>query len=200
MHATFRPLVWTGPVTPDARRRSRHTFRSGWQDTLDLLERELKFLKAKEVLIEADFREQDITLRGMPRSNAPVPKFPGVRVTFDSKAGPLRYQSDKCAFWQHNVRSIALGLESLRAVERHGITLNNEQYVGWKQLESGPNGAGRMLDADATALLRKVAGDDTASWPLTDVVRRAKAKAYPDVSHDRDLWDRVQVAITTLGL
>ena len=136
MKATFRPLTWTGPSTPAAQRRSRWTFKASWSDTLTLLDGELAHLGAHEVVIEADFREKDIRLDGMPRASAPQPEHPGVRIAFESKHGPLVYAADSCTDWQHNVRSIALGLEALRAVDRYGITRRAEQYAGWRQIEA----------------------------------------------------------------
>lgn len=44
----------------------------------------------------------------------------------------LVYATDCCEFWQHNVRSIALGLQALRAVDRYGISRRGEQYAGFK--------------------------------------------------------------------
>lgn len=44
----------------------------------------------------------------------------------------LVYATDACEFWQHNVRSIALGLEALRAVDRYGISRRGEQYAGFR--------------------------------------------------------------------
>lgn len=44
----------------------------------------------------------------------------------------LVYATDVCDFWQHNVRSIALGLEALRAVDRYGISRRGEQYAGFR--------------------------------------------------------------------
>lgn len=41
------------------------------------------------------------------------------------------YATDICVLWKHNVRSIALGLESLRAVDRYGITKRGQQYAGF---------------------------------------------------------------------
>jgi hypothetical protein len=47
------------------------------------------------------------------------------------------YATDVCERWEHNVRAIALGLEALRAVDRHGITRRGEQYAGFKALPPG---------------------------------------------------------------
>ena len=142
MNVTFRPLpAWPHPDT--LRRRSRWTFKAGWQSTMDLLHRELRHLDARNVVIGAAFREQDIRLDGLPRSNAPVPSHPGVEISFDTKHGRLVYGTDVCEDWRHNVRSIALGLEALRAVDRYGITRRGEQYAGWRQLTAGGPDPGR---------------------------------------------------------
>jgi hypothetical protein len=132
----FRPLgPWLEGNT--ANRRSRYVMRAGWQNTLDLLARELDYLDARHIVIQADFSESDLRVDGMPRSNARAPYHPGVRIAFKSKHGPLTYATDAYEFWQHNVRAIGLGLEALRAVDRYGVTRRGEQYTGWKQLGAG---------------------------------------------------------------
>lgn len=136
--ARFRPLaIWPHPSSPN--RRSRYTFKAALTDTYNLLERELRHLKARDVIIAAGFREQDIRLDGWPRSNAQRPAFPGVELSFDVPGQPVRlvYATDVCELWEHNLRSIALGLEALRAVDRFGITRRGEQYAGFRALPSG---------------------------------------------------------------
>lgn len=152
MDVRFRPMaLWPHPATPDARRRSRYTFKAGWSATLTLLERELDMLRARNITIGCGLRESDIRLDGWPRANA-SPTFAGIELSFDvSDPGRavndtrelmrLVYATDVCAFWQHNVRSIALGLEALRAVDRHGISRRGEQYAGFAQLTQGSHGA-----------------------------------------------------------
>jgi hypothetical protein len=132
----FRPLTaWPYPETEP--RRSRYIFKAGWENTLTLLERELNHLDADNVIIGAFLRETDIRQDGFPRASARTPDHPGVEVSFDSPHGRLVYATDVCETYQHNVRSIALGLASLRAVDRYGITRRGEQYAGWKELPAG---------------------------------------------------------------
>lgn len=172
--------VWPHGDTRD--RRGRSTFRAGWEETLGLLDRELRLLDATNVLIGVALRPGHIRQDGRPRADAPAPSHPGVEVSFDSGAVArldpvvrrgrailrrfngderramraahpdvggdpadfvalqaaldpgrrLVYATDACAFWQHNVRSIALGLEALRAVDRYGISRRGEQYAGYR--------------------------------------------------------------------
>lgn len=163
--ARFRPLpIWPHESTKS--RRSRWTFKASWQSTLDLLDRELSHLGATNITIGCGLREQDIRNDGWPRANALVPQHPGVEISFDTRTGRLVYATDVCEIWQHNVRAIALGLEALRAVDRHGITRRGEQYAGFKALPSG------SVDGDAARgreLIEKAGG-----------VRAALHAAHPD--------------------
>jgi len=206
VQATFRPLRWTEPSTPAEERRSRYTFKAGWQSTLTLLDRELDYLEAQDFVIEADFTEADLRLDGMPRSSARPPIHPGVRVAFESKFGPLIYSTDSCSFWQHNVRSIALGLEALRAVDRYGVTKRGEQYTGWKAIGSGPSipmgGNGQMTREDAARFIATHSGSNAYDVPqiLVDPEWRAKAYRYaarrlhPDQGGTADLFQQLQDA------
>lgn len=201
MKATFRPLVWTGPTTPAEQRRSRRAFKASWPSTLDLLDRELYYLDARTLVIEADFADGDIRLDGMPRANARQPVHPGVRIAFESMHGPLIYATDSCEFWQHNVRSIALGLEALRAVDRYGVTKRGEQYTGWKALPSGTSDvASDMTAAQALAVLRTYAPEHKGDESLERLIRWAKAGAHPDRhGGDRRGWDQVEQAVRLLA-
>lgn len=145
MNVTFRPLpTWPHPATHP--RRSRWTFKAGWSSTLSLLQREIRRLDGRNVVIGAAFREEDLRLDGMLRAAVGEPAHPGIEISFDSRHGRLVYATDTCERWEHNVRSIALGLEALRAVDRYGITRQGEQYAGWKQLSAGGPSSARGHD------------------------------------------------------
>ena len=153
---TFRPLpVWPHPSTPEWERRGRLTFKASWGNTLGLLEGELRRLDARGVIIAAGFTESEIRLDGMIRANARQPIHPGVEISFDSGGKRYVYATDVCDLWQHNVRSIALGLEALRAVDRYGITRRKEQYAGFAQITGGGPDAqrGRVLVEQAGGLV-----------------------------------------------
>lgn len=131
-----RPIV-TFPGEFHASRRSNQ-FSAGFTQTVELLERELAKLGAREAAIELAVTEDEIRLDGWPRASA-RPSHSGVIVSFDSRHGPLRYGTDAFSNWIANLRAIALGLEALRKVERYGIGKRGEQYVGWRQLGAGSN-------------------------------------------------------------
>lgn len=138
LEARFRPIaLWPHHSTPEVERRGLHTFKATWENTLWRLQHELGHLKATDVVIGCGLRENDLRVDGWPRANARVPEHPGVELSFDTEHGRLVYATDSCAYWQHNVRSLALGLEALRAVDRFGITRRGEQYAGFRALPAG---------------------------------------------------------------
>jgi hypothetical protein len=175
VRVTYRPLpTWPYPTTPAWERRSRFTFKASWSDTLALLEYEVDRLDGHNIVIGAGFREGDIRLDGMPRANAAQPSHPGIELSFDSKFGRLTYSTDVCDYWQHNVRAIALGLEALRAVDRHGISKRGQQYAGFAQLTAGGPDAER-----GKALVERAGG-----------MRAALMRHHPDHNGDpRDFAD-----------
>lgn len=137
LYVSFRPLHgWDGEPTPDHRRRASIFGRATYAGTVEKLTHEVLMLGSSHVVIQLDIDEEDIRRDGMPRARA-VARTPGVAVSFESTYGPLRYATDLFDHWHHNLRAIALGLESLRRVDRYGITHRGEQYAGWRQIESG---------------------------------------------------------------
>jgi hypothetical protein len=192
--------LWLEPETPAGKRRSKWTFKASWSDTVDLLERELRHLRAKDVVLQLDVQEKDIRVDGMLRANA-APSHPAVRISFESVHGPLTYATDSCEHWQHNVRSIALGLEALRAVDRYGVTKRGEQYAGWKALPAGAGeSSSHMTKDEAGSLLYRVSGVGIFQ-PPEEAFRKARARAHPDRNGgDRTLWDQVEQAAKVLGV
>lgn len=185
---TFRPLpVWPHPETGRYARRSSSTFRATWSDTLDLLDRELRHLNASGVLIAAGFREQDLRIDGWPRADARAPGHPGVEVSFDTnRHGRLVYATDVCTRWEHNIRSIALGLEALRAVDRYGVTRRGEQYAGWRELTSEASMVVQVTSvSQARRILEEIAGSGLGVETAT-LVRLALKKAHPDAGGTAD--------------
>ena len=188
----FRPIdQWPGERT---KVRDKSRFSAPWHKTLDLLERELLHLNARNVVIQAAVTMEDIRNDGMLRSNA-RPQWPGVILSFDSKHGPLSYPCDTYSDWQANVRAIALALDALRSVDRYGVTRRAEQYKGWARLE-GPKPA----DAeDAALLLAKYHvvpfRDILGSRGIFEAAYRAACtKTHPDAGGSPDEFKRVQEA------
>lgn len=142
INCTFRPLEkWPRKNTPFGDRRCTSHFKATFASTLDLLEKELNHLRAKDIVVQIETTLDEIRNDGWPRSDARV-SGPRVSISFTSTHGPLAYYCDDCHHWQHNLRCIALTLERLRMAELYGVTKRGEQYQGFKALpgaiEVGP--------------------------------------------------------------
>jgi hypothetical protein len=194
MRYEFRPLTaWTGPFTAD--RTPARRFSAAWQSTLDLLGRETELLGATLVVVQVDVAEADLRRDGMLRANA-RPKHPGVKISFESRFGPLTYATDNYDHWQANVRAIALGLEALRAVDRYGITKTGEQYRGFRAIEGAPSET--MTADEAVRFLAAQSGvtvlgpGDTSA--ITLAYRRAVQQHHPDRGGDASVFRRLTTA------
>lgn len=196
---------------PNTASRRNHTFRASYQDTIEILERELLFLDASgAVVIQVVTRDgaSDIRRDGLLRARAQI-NHPGVRISFRSRRhGDLTYSTDEFTSaysgqmpaWQANLRAIALGLEALRAVDRYGISKSGEQYRGWQAINARSDNGGGLSREIAMQILQEEA------WPLRSadlfqMWRVARAHAHPDVNNgDRTRWDAVERAARSLGL
>lgn len=178
-----RPIdKWPGVLRVGNRPWSR--FSASLADTLELLARELRFLGAKQIVLQAAFRERDIRLDGLPRATA-RPDHPGLILAFESKFGPLQYATDEYRDWEDNLRAIALSLEALRKVDRYGVSKRGEQYRGWRALTTGTDPADQIATQEqAEDFLAEWDGD----W------RRAAAETHPDRGGDPDRFRQVMKA------
>jgi hypothetical protein len=154
------------------------------------------------------------------RADAKVGPYPGVRLSFKSKFGPLSYMTDEYGRqygipgsklldgWQANVRAIALSLQALRAVDRYGVTRKGEQYRGWTPIAPRPAPMTRdqaamfiaiLAEHDQTEkqqpLARFIANREPG-WQdlLARVYKRAAKRAHPDTGGDHDTMSRLNAA------
>jgi hypothetical protein len=186
----FRPF--DGPPPPAQRVYS--PFDAAWVDTVDLLARELKHLGAKRIVCEiADMTESDLRNDGLPRAQARLGDQ--VRLSFDSTYGPLRYETGRFTQrgwnggpgWQANVRAIALGLESLRKVDRYGITKRGEQYTGWKQLTVSTDPADAIQTLEQANAVIAQWGGLTAALKATHPDRGGDVTEFRKVQRAREI-------------
>lgn len=214
MQFIFKTIaIW--PRKPTATRQ-RSRFDSTYRDTLELLERELRQISARQpVIIQTYMDERDIRNDGLPRSDARAPGNPGVIVTLErwipngkrNEQGkplgvvtPFSFPCDQFTDWKDNLRAIALALEALRKVDRYGVTQNAEQYTGWKAL---PASGGLQSDEEAArtlcefgALNGRVNPQSVLSDPeIAKQAFRAAAKAtHTDTGGKQADFQAVQIA------
>lgn len=199
-YAKFRPIQqWPGDHTRD---RRHSPFTAKWDKTLTLLDRELSQLGGKQVVIQVALTDRDIRQDGYPRANA-RPEHPGVIVSLDSAYGPLSYPCDTFYDWKDNLRAVALALESLRAVDRYGVTKRGEQYTGWKQLGGRPMATSMTHVAAAQCLARcadpegRIPGLLTAllAGRMVEATYKTAAKnTHPDTGGSTEEFQRLQEA------
>jgi hypothetical protein len=188
----IQPLgPWTEPITEN--RRSRYTFKATWSDTKALLTYEVDLLGADLIVVQLDVTQQQIRADGALRANVSVGPFPGVRVSFTSHRGPLMFSTDTHEKWEHNVRAVALALQSLRAVDRYGVTKRGEQYTGWTAL---PQREHTMTREQAIEFIAHWAGIDKAFTAdnLDHAYRLAAKRLHPDAGGTGDDMARLNAA------
>ena len=209
MDARFRPYTWIGERTPPGKKRQNPFPSSSWSRTLEKLQYELERVRATEIVIEADFTEDQIRLDGWPRAGA-SPRYSGVKISFNHpKAGRVEYATDSCRYWEDNVRSIALTLEALRGVERWGVVHGAQQYTGFRAIESGNNGSRRPAATWVAKLLYEVAetqvtardilleGDSESRRKLINMARK---KAHPDTGGSAEMFALLTEKLQILGV
>lgn len=196
MRLIHRPIdQWPGELT---RNRSSSPFSATHHQTVQLLEREVRALtgtSATEVVIQVALREQDIRLDGQPKANARSMEHPGVIIAFETrKLGPLKFSCDRFHHWDDNLRAIALGMESLRRVERYGMGTGTEQYRGWQALPAGMAlGPAKMTYEQAQTLLRELSGW-VGDLDVDAAYRIAAKNVHPDAGGDPEQFQRLQEA------
>jgi hypothetical protein len=203
---TVRPIeIWPGKRTPEYGRKPS-PLKGSWARTLEELSRELGMLGARNVTFRLDVRESHLRQDGQMRADA-RPKDPGVLLEFVAARLPgeprLVYKCDRYKFWQDNLLHIALGLESLRRVDRYGITSASEQYAGFKALPS--NTAPTLTTAEAAGILEAYSNvpalqihREVAS--AKEAARTAVFRTHPDRNNgDRVQFDRVDLARKVLS-
>lgn len=204
MNIRFKPLgVWPRAETLP---RKRAPFKSNYNGTLQLLEKELRHLGADDAELQVEMKLSDIAIHGWPKANA---RATGPRVilsfTANRLAGaPVRvFPCDAFLHWEGNLRAIALALEALRKVDRYGVTTTGEQYAGFKQIAPtssttlSAEGAAIELFNFSSVSTKGVLADAAIA---KDAVRIAVAKTHPDKwDGDRSKYDRVDAARSVLS-
>lgn len=169
--------------------------------TLQDLDRELRHLGAADAELLVAIDPTQFRNDGRPYANAKS-AHPGVILSFTiPKIGTVSYPCDKYTRWEDNLRAIAAALESLRLVERHGVTRHGEQYRGFLAIEATAAPAGFATKEEAVAFLADVVRDewengnvDTRDQNIRALVRGAQRRTHPDHGGDSATFQRVSFA------
>ena len=158
----------------------RSDFSSKYSQTLDLLEAELRHLRAKEVTVQAGYRQ--VRNDGWPYSAA-KPEHPAVALQYSTANSRFVFRAFRYTRFEDNLRAIAKTLESLRGIDRWGV-VEGQQYSGFKQIEA-PTAEGKMTREAAAAWLAffsNVSSEELLGSPgkLDQAFREARIKLHPD--------------------
>ncbi len=145
--ATAFPLCWPSGWPREAFRahHSHAAFRNApFGQSRDRLGAELERMRAREVILSTNL---ELNLSGQPRANLRTPNDPGVAVYFTLRGKAMVMARDCYPTVGQNVRSLALAIEHLRGLERHG---------GATMLERAFTGFAALPDPSAKASWREV--------------------------------------------
>lgn len=201
------PAMWPG-VRTLTHQRKRSPFKSNWGSTLQLLEREIDMLNGKDVRLALSVRPDQIRIDGGVYASARI-QDPATILSFRAAADRLSFPCDRFAWWEDNVRAIALALEALRAVDRYGVQ-QGRQYQGFKALPAGAAGPKELTISEAIKVVARHAGRPPAEMALIvthvddvlarDVVRQARARTHPDSLHGSpEAFHEAQEAAVVIG-
>ena len=197
LEIVFRPIE--SRLLPKCDYRSA-PFRRGHMETMRDLEREARHLEARHALILCCAHEGDFRLDGQLKAGALL-VTPSIALHLDTPRGPMRFPCGRYADWKDNLRAIVLSLESLRAVDRYGVTRTGEQYRGWSALPAAaePQESDPWTTVDeAAAWLRDQSGlavppssliDDAEA--MKDAYRAAAKRHHPDVGGSPATFARI---------
>lgn len=188
--ARFVPIViWSGPATPTAKRK-RAPFKSAYAGTLKLVERELGWLRASGVLIQAYFDREAIRVHGWPKGGR-APSSPGIILTFQSAGQTMSFPCDTYSHWEDNMRAIGLALAALRAIRRYGVGRTTEQYRGFTALPPVNPQSERTA---ALVFFSKLTGwaEDQIRRDPDGAYRLAARAAHPDTGGSHDSFVALQ--------
>lgn len=180
----------------------RSPFKAGAM--LDDLERELRLLKATDIVIESGHDRTQIRNDGWPRGGS-SPAHHDVRLYFSCKHGSLRYECNRFNSWQANLRAIGLWLQRQRlAIEEWGIGTGGEAYRGFAALPSGTGAGSGITLADHARVIIMAAGYEAGDAVVAEVsqggealsywYRLAVKKCHPDTGGSAVEMDRVTKA------
>jgi hypothetical protein len=179
------PVTTERTVATD-RRRSR--FESSLDNTVSLLDSELRMIGAQRATIEIDIEPKALRSLSVPAKGYRADDPAVVLRYVDEHGVEITMPCDTFFTWQENLRAIALTVRNLRKCEDYGAVRRGQQFRGFAALPAVTTTALSYEQAAKTAL--RLAGKrETAELlgkvltnPIyaRDVVRLAMNKTHPE--------------------
>lgn len=174
MSASAYPLAWpagwprtSAGARQDSKYRFKRTRYSSTQspywtfaEARDALSAELDRLGASGIVLSTNYEPR---LDGLPRAGGRIPDDTGIAIYFTLKGRPMVMACDMHVRAEENMRSLALAIEAMRQIERHGGGVMMERaFTGFEALPA-PTKAKRhwmdvlaILPADRSAVTKSV--------------------------------------------
>lgn len=180
------PLLWPhGWPRAKGNRLPGSQFKTTWPKTLDGLRREFAQLGVKDFIISSN---APLRRDGTPYADAAQDRIanPGVAVYFTMMGKPRVMARDAFDTVHHNLHSIKLAIEAMRALERHGGGLMMERaFEGFTALE-GPG-------AKSWWLVLQIKETATAT-EIEAAYRKLAADRHPDRGGSEAMMSELNVA------
>lgn len=100
-------------------------------DAIYRLQRELDRLDALRVILSSNI---ELRLDGLPHSNRPEPRDPGVAVYFEWRKRKTVFACDRWDRVADNIAAIAAHIDCLRGIERYGVGDLEQAFRGYQAL------------------------------------------------------------------
>jgi hypothetical protein len=196
---TASPLCWPAgwPRTDDARRtygrfgKRERTPGYAWTSLKDVtiadgtqrVLAELERMGARGVVVSTNLK---LRKDGLPYSDQPAPKDPGVAVYWTSRKGEDRCIAiDRYSKVADNLAAIAATLDAMRAIERHGgAQILDRAFTGFTALPSNAESWWGVLGVEPNARIVEIEA----------AYRRRRCETHPDRGGDAAEFDAVQRA------
>lgn len=198
-------LKW--PEKETAARRSSQ-FRVTAFKTEKFLREELYKISARDIRLKTFHPEKTHRRDGFVRVDSRAPWHPGVILEFEkpelSEDGDtfyvkMRLPCDTYKLWEDNLRAIAMVLEGLRMIDRHGVS-QGAQYQGYLALPPKP---GEMTVEDAALFIAEhsegaaAVGSLMAFQSFADICYKTAAKKlHPDKGGSDEEFAKLEKAMS----
>ncbi|MCC7053997.1 MAG: hypothetical protein IT355_12105 [Gemmatimonadaceae bacterium] len=223
--SAIRDGEWTGRTRLPA---TWSRFKQPYAKVLVNLQAEVDRMHGRNPVIAMDIGPEHLRRDGSLYADA-RPATSRVLLTFERSIGgawrELRFPCWKYLGWQENIHAIALTLEALRAVERHGAVEQDQHLRGFAALGAGDESSHRAVNTQALALsperaarilveahptmgasaggmgiavLAQAMLDRSASAGMLTLAQESRAAAHPDKGGADGLFATVNAAFEVL--
>jgi len=174
--------------------RNHNGRRSFWTlaDARDSLLDELRQLGGKNAVLSTNF---ELRNDGLPRSGQRAPDDPGVALYFMLDGRPMVMAQDAHARAEENMRSLALAIAAMRALERHGGgVMVSRAFDGFAALPP-PGGGTAPAQRHWSVVLEFKSGQAVTYSDAQSAFRRLVKKYHQDGSQPDPIeYEAVQTA------